>query len=580
MSAPKKEPKNLLKNTSQGKKTDLPPKDWIVDELKRFGAIQTGRKWNLNLKGKVHTIFDRKRWSIEQARYDALEQSFLLGTKLLEVGGPYLCNFLPDPKFTVESQGEFDGGGFDGGGFAGGWDDDDDSGGIRRLVVDDKRAKREIDVANAVLVDIADSLQWGENAHMLPKMDRLGVNHASFVAEGKAIVPDRDTGADPIDDWQEALEQAQSAGQQHRQITITVASQFVDAILASQHDSDRHLVAVFLAAINMVHELGHTFYYHDLRNNCQPMWVGDDISDETGHSFTAWLFDGWYPEPMYLGNKSDFLAFNTGVQWQKWYRRPVVKPRARYFYSVPLAYIQRLFDQSKWSKFDTLKDSIRIRQELLRPKVSFRNGEHARTATLSQYAWMSGCAGFEERDDDDDDDDEYFSFGPASSSKKETLAIDEDWTDGSEQGTFSTVHHLYARLTRFLAEETLEAQTVEKRIEIIDLGSSEEREELETTENQTGKKGPEIIDIESSEERIKVETTETRTATKVPEIIDLISSDEDEESRPPKRARREKDEPARPLGGLFGGFHGGRRSTTPGNPGGRGGTDGKAAGKS
>lgn len=425
MAAPGNEPPNLLKNTSQGKKTDLPPQRWIVNELKQFGAIQTGRKWNLNLQGKVHIVFDRKRWKIEKARYDALEQSFLLSTKLLEVAGPYLCNFLPDQHFTFEEQYGAQ---------------------VRRLAVKDNRTKAEIDAANAVFVDIADSLQWEENRQMLPNTSRFGLNHASYEDDDKAIRPEVDTGEDPAGDWEEAAERAQDAGQQHRQITITIASQYVDAILASKNDSDQHLMAVFLAAVNMVHELGHTIYYHDLRSDCEGFWVGRDINDEIGLSFTAWLFDGWCPEPIHLGNDSDFYAMKTGVYWQKWYRRPVVKPKAIYSYSVPLTYIQRLFDQSEWSKFDTSKDSLRIRQELLRPRVPFRNGQHARTARLlTQASWTNGYHGHREANEGDDDEG-LFASSSASASK---LAIDEDWTDvSSVKGRLSTEYHLDAKLTK------------------------------------------------------------------------------------------------------------------------------------
>lgn len=423
MSARKKEPTNRLKGTSQGKKTDLPPEDWIVDELKQFGVIQTGRKWNLNLKGKVHTIFDQKRWNIKQARYDALEQSFLLATKLLEVAGPYLCNFLPDQIFTFEEQ---------------------YGATVRRLVVNDNRTKAEIDAANAVFVDMADSLQWRENRKMLANTGRWGLNHASYEGDSKALVPEEDTHEDPLYEWEEAGEQAQDAGQQHRQITITLASEYVDAILASKPDSDHRLVAVFLAAVNMVHELGHTIYYHDLRSDGDGFWVGDDIHTETGYSFTAWLFDGWLPEPIDLGNQKDHLSMKNGVYWLKWYRRPVVKPRATYSYSVPLAYIQRLFDQSEWSKFDTPTDSLRIRQALLCPKVPFRNGEHARKARiLSDFAWTIGYAGHQERNDDNDDEDAAF-FARTSGNTK--LAIDEDWTDELVKSKLFTVHHLDAYL--------------------------------------------------------------------------------------------------------------------------------------
>ncbi|MCJ1297687.1 hypothetical protein MMC08_000475 [Hypocenomyce scalaris] len=442
MSSKKKEPTNRLAGTSQGGKKDLPPEAWIVDELRQFGAIETGKKWNLTLGGKVHTMFDKKRWkNIEPKRLDALEQSFLLGTKLLAVGGPYLCNFLPDQKFApTKKKTTRTNHGFD-------------EADVRRLIVNDARTQDEIDAANNELVGIAESIQWEEHPKMLPKTSRWGLNHTSYtVEEGdtKVISPDEPLTEDPKYDWDEARERAQEAGERHRQITITVASQYVDAILASPDDSDQHLVAVFLAAINMVHELGHTLCYHDLRSDCDEFWVGNDIFSEIGDSFIAWLFDGWYPEGNDLGKDKDLYAMRTGIHWMKQHRMPLVKPRATYAYSVPLAHIQRILDECEWSKFDSSKDSPQIRQELLRPKTPFKNGEHARTSRLlGGFSWIT-AVDVTERDEGED-------------TLADKTAIDEDWADGSESSTLIAFHHLHAKLTSAVVQEATEIQTQKRQ---------------------------------------------------------------------------------------------------------------------
>ena len=94
------ERRNRLYGTSQGKRSDFPPKDWIFGKLKRFDAVDSGNNWNPNLTGKLHPFFDIKHWpDITPERFDVLEQSFQLASRLLKFAGPYLCNFLPDPIF-------------------------------------------------------------------------------------------------------------------------------------------------------------------------------------------------------------------------------------------------------------------------------------------------------------------------------------------------------------------------------------------------------------------------------------------------------------------------------------------------
>lgn len=231
---PPREPDNRLQGTSQGKRTDFPPKEWIRSELEQVGTLDTGKTWNPNLTGKLHPFFDRKHWpSISTRRFDALEQSFQLATRLLKVAGPYLCNFLPDPKFNGKR--------------------------VKRLEVYDNRSFQEIDAANAVLLDIADHVQWRESPEMTTEEGFLGLNH--YGPEVKQI---NLYGNDNIE-FNQAARRAKRDGLRHRQLTVSVTGQFVDSLLAAEKGSHAYMVAAFAAAITIVHELGHTIFLHDIR---------------------------------------------------------------------------------------------------------------------------------------------------------------------------------------------------------------------------------------------------------------------------------------------------------------------------
>lgn len=229
-----REPDNRLQGTSQGKRTDFPPKKWIRSELEQVGALDTGKTWNPNLTGKLHPFFDRRHWpAINTERFNALEQSFQISTRLLKVGAPYLCNFLPDPKFN------------------GKW--------IKRLEVNDSRSIQEIDAANAVLLDIVDHVQWRESPYITPKNNFLGLNHYG------PKIKDSNLHGDDTAEFDKAARQAQRDGLRHRQLTISITSQFVDSLLEAEKGSHAYMVAAFAAAITIVHEIGHTIFLHDLR---------------------------------------------------------------------------------------------------------------------------------------------------------------------------------------------------------------------------------------------------------------------------------------------------------------------------
>ena len=118
-----------------------------------------------------------------------------------------------------------------------------------------------------------------------------------------------------------------------RPIIIVMASQILDSIIAAPKDTERYMNALFAAAINITHELGHAVYYAMFVNDCGSIWVGDDLSNEIGNSFISYIFDGFYPEPINLaldGNTTNaaFREFRNGHEWVKNPRRPSKVPYA------------------------------------------------------------------------------------------------------------------------------------------------------------------------------------------------------------------------------------------------------------
>ena len=226
-----------LINTSQGSQLDVPPKDWIRSELKQFGAVDSGKTWKLDLKGKLHPFFHKKRWpTLAPERFAALEQSFQLSTRLLQIAGPYLCNFFPQ-RFLLDHvyADEID---------EGGWFDDEAI--TRRLILDDKRTIKEINEAHRLLKSIVDDIEWHEHLTMVKEHHSWGSCHRGTSDPRGKLHHSNDI------DWLTAGEAAKEAGLKRRPVKIAITSSFVDAILASKKGSDQHMTAVFQAAISRI----------------------------------------------------------------------------------------------------------------------------------------------------------------------------------------------------------------------------------------------------------------------------------------------------------------------------------------
>ncbi|KAL9120156.1 MAG: hypothetical protein Q9187_003291, partial [Circinaria calcarea] len=399
----------LLVGTSQGSKTDLPPPQWIREELERFGAINTESKWFADLEGTVHPLYHKERWAnVEVERHAALRQSFLLSTKLLEVAGVFLCNFLPPDHFDLYL--------------------DEESG---RLPITEENYAHMIARAMAELEAISKDMQWDEDPDMWADKHHVGgrmagLTHLRLEDPGLGS----EYGIEQPEQWYDEDERAKEAGEKYRRMTITIASQYIDAILNSAEGSAERLTAVFMAAITMTHEIAHFIFFSYIDRRIEYFWAGNDIRAEIGFSFIAWLFDGWFPEVNHLGNDADYYAFKCGLHWSKMWRQPIKHPRAEIFYSIPLIHIQRILSQQEWSNFQDLRsDSLAVRHRLLRPKIPFAIGKHARRGRLLHkncWNWDREYEGFQELSEDDSEDEDSY---------PERAHVDEDWNDKYESAS-------------------------------------------------------------------------------------------------------------------------------------------------
>ena len=346
-------------DTSQGKANQLPPKKFIRQELEQFGTMGTPDKYFANLCHK-RTCFERSRFQMSEDRFEALEQCLALSERLLAAAAPYLTNFLPDAKLDFGERGN------------------------RLSIKEDLsiRGWKHVGIAWRILFcEILPTITWTEDADIWPQRNIMGLNHTGQLSAMEVI------GSEGPQEWEDYTELCEEDGLEYRHLTITLASQIIDAILASEPNTEQHMNALFAGAINITHELGHAIFLANKKNYVAYFWVGNDIHAEIGHSLVAHIFNGWYPEPINLGDTyddEDFLAFRNGHAWHKMHRRPCQEPFAEVMYSMPMEHIQRLFNQATWEEigYVSWENFNAMKSTIFPPLSPFRIGRHARCARL------------------------------------------------------------------------------------------------------------------------------------------------------------------------------------------------------
>jgi len=357
---PKANSPERLVGTSQGKASELPPKLFIREELVQFGTMGTPAEYFADLPTKA-LVFERGLFQMTDDRWEALQQSLALTEILFAAALPYLANFLPVANLTDNER-------------------------SRRLIIKEDismRGWKHMIIASRILFkQILPTITWNEDNQMWPQRGVMGLNHTGQESAMAAIRQ----GEGP-QEWEDYTEECEGEGLAYRHITITLASQLVDTILASEPNTEQHMNALFAAAINITHELGHTIFLANMKNFVDYFWVGNDIHAETGHSLIAYIFNGWYPEPINLEekhNNKDFMAFRNGHAWHKMHRRPCQEPFAEVEYSMPMEHIQRLFNIETWLEFRELTHESfpAMRRTIFPPLAPFKIGRHARCARI------------------------------------------------------------------------------------------------------------------------------------------------------------------------------------------------------
>jgi len=348
-----------MDGTSQGRTTELPPKRFIREELEQFGTMGTPANYFANLSAR-RSSFERSRFQMSEDRFQVLEQCLALTERFFAAALPYLANFLPDAKLDYSEHG-------------------------KRLSIKEDlsiRGWKHMSIASRLLFrEILPTITWTEDGEMWPRRRVMGLTHTGQLSATEAI---RFEGPQ---EWEDYTEMCEEDALEYRHLTITLASQIVDAILASEPNTEQHMNALFAGAINITHELGHTIFLANMKNAVDYFWVGNDTHAEPGHSLVAYIFNGWYPEPINMGetdDNKDYMAFFNGHAWHKMHRRPCQEPFAEVMYSMPMEHIQRLFNQATWEEFRELnwENFATMRRSIFPPLSPFRIGRHARSAQV------------------------------------------------------------------------------------------------------------------------------------------------------------------------------------------------------
>ncbi|KAL9100125.1 MAG: hypothetical protein Q9187_009402, partial [Circinaria calcarea] len=239
--------------------------------------------------------------------------------------------------------------------------------------------------ACTALGDVAAYVTWDEDPDIWPRIEgtkRQGLTHVTSRRRGEEIQEDS------AEAFKVAADHDLAANYTHRQLFVTIASQYVDAILIARQngDHDQNLIATFSAAMNIIREIGHVIFLQDLRQPFEHYWVNQNLESEPGNSFIAWFFNGWYPQDSYIDNEAEHLALRCGMHWCKQHAADEKTnwmaprhPSGLIYYSIPLEHMSRMLSDDAWSRFRDLQgQSEEVRRTLLYPKTPFRIGRHAR----------------------------------------------------------------------------------------------------------------------------------------------------------------------------------------------------------
>ncbi|KAK5660489.1 hypothetical protein OQA88_13037 [Cercophora sp. LCS_1] len=134
-----------------------------------------------------------------------------------------------------------------------------------------------------------------------------------------------------------ADKEAKAAGATSRCMTILVMKEYASRLHMLRRlgrvGDEEYLLTAFMAAVTMLHELGHAIYWRDFRVMNPRMtepYFGSDLEMELGDSFIASIFGGWIPVPIETEDRfplggtfeKDFEGDEGGRLCCWWKRKP------------------------------------------------------------------------------------------------------------------------------------------------------------------------------------------------------------------------------------------------------------------
>ncbi|KAI2469405.1 hypothetical protein F4781DRAFT_222037 [Annulohypoxylon bovei var. microspora] len=347
------------------------PKKWNKEELRKCGAIGTTEPLELNLQGEIHPVFANWVDADPELRAE-LQQPLLLASRILDAAGlPWISDFLAHDVFTDDYPGRKPSCRCSFTHSAAGPRDDGEV--VPRSIIRHHRATWASEEVKGEWISTAEdqlrgrlarSLTWQFDADMFRERGWAGYT-CRHPRSGLAL--------DGVDRYETIREWDKRCEGGWRNQTILVTAEFPKRLAELRRQGEEHgeeyLLTSFMAAVTLLHELGHAVYWKDTRaltRDLREPYYGADLQMELGDSFITSIFGGWVPVPIKdFTQLRDRLDFSGGLAWRQSLTWDLhrLRPKHRAHYSIPVDYIARLFSEKCWleAQSDTLGGLIQPR---------------------------------------------------------------------------------------------------------------------------------------------------------------------------------------------------------------------------
>ncbi|KAI0159738.1 hypothetical protein GGR57DRAFT_521004 [Xylariaceae sp. FL1272] len=357
------------------------PKRWSRDELVRCGATGTNITTRPTLEGQVHPVLANWIRTDPQLHVE-LQQPLLLASKLIEAAGlTWLSDFDIDDifdknypgrkrepcySFIPESS----------------CNESTVPGSIVRhhrapWATEDQKNRWKNSTRSRLRTTLAKSVHWQLDQEIFSRNGWNGYTCRH---------PRGDLPLHELDKYQTIIKSDKlCAHEGSRNLSIHLMAEFPSRMAElrcqRKEQSEEYLLTAFMAAVTILHEIGHAVYWRDRRSltrNLREPFYGADLEMELGDSFVAAVFGGWIPVPVReLSSLRKDFSFADGLAWRQalsWdFHR--MRPKYRAHYSIPVSYISPLFTEKKWTESNDV-------MELIRPQLLVGNSAALRTTSL------------------------------------------------------------------------------------------------------------------------------------------------------------------------------------------------------